>query len=76
MSNTKIINVMNEDELDNKCKIYCNIFFNLFEKDLNLTKIKNECITECRSGKTYSSGTISQKVGGISYEMIINKKII
>lgn len=74
MSNPKIIKVMNEDELDNKCKIYCNAFFNMFEKNISLTKTKNECITECRSGKTYSSGSIGQQVGGICYEIIMNKK--
>tara|TARA_Y200000002_G_scaffold318109_1_gene276959 strand:- start:572 stop:802 length:231 start_codon:yes stop_codon:yes gene_type:complete len=73
MSNSEIIKVVNKDELDNKCKIYCNAFFNIFEKNVSLTKSKNECISECRSGKTYSSGTIAQQIGGIYYEIIINK---
>ena len=43
-------------------------------KNHDMTNIKNECISECRSGKTYSSGTIGQQVGGICYEIIMNKK--
>jgi hypothetical protein len=61
------------DELDNKCITYCNAFFNMF-KNHDLTDTKNECILECTSGKTYSSGTIGQQVGGICYEIIINKR--
>ena len=61
------------DELDNKCIRYCEVFFNMF-KNHDMTNIKNECISECRSGKTYSSGTIGQQVGGICYEIIMNKK--
>jgi hypothetical protein len=61
------------DEVDTKCSTYCNSFFNMF-KNHDLTNIKNECISECRSGKTYSDGTIGQQVGGICYEIIMKKR--
>ena len=61
------------DKYDKKCILYCNTFFNMFEKS-NLTKLKNECISECMSGNTYSSGTIGQQVGGICYKIIMKNK--
>ena len=61
------------DVLDNKCNIYCNAFFNMF-KNCDLSEFKNECISECENGRTYSSGTIGQQVGGICYEIIMKKR--
>jgi hypothetical protein len=61
------------DKLDYKCIKYCNAFFDMF-KNYNMVDIKNDCISACTSGKTYSSGTIGQQVGGICYEVIIKKE--
>ena len=61
------------DELENKCIKYCNAFFNMF-KNCNMVDIKNDCISECQNGRTYSSGTIGQQVGGICYEIIMKKR--
>ena len=63
------------NELDKKCISYCNIFFNMFQKnELNkLNEYKNDCISSCTSGKKYYSGSIGQHVGSICYEIIIKK---